>query len=75
MIASVITTTVPPFYYGHGLKIFFLAGLIGKPGIAPCLFNVTMSQQHLETLQAHAGIEKLRGKGVTKSMQGIPFVS
>ena len=74
MIASVITIPVSPFYPGHGLKIFFLPGLIGKPGISPCLLDTPVPQQYLETLQAHAGIEKLRGKGMAKRMQGISLV-
>ncbi len=73
MITSVITMPVPLFYDGHGLKIFFLPGLVGEPGITPGLFNITVPQQHLETLQAHADIKKLCGESVTKGVQGIPL--
>jgi hypothetical protein len=70
----VIAITVPPLYLRHGLKILFLAGLIGQLGITPGLLNAPVTQQNLETLQTHAGVEKLRGKGVAKGMQGISLV-
>jgi len=66
---------IPPLDLQHGPEILFLPSLIGKPGITPCLLDAPVTQQRLETLQSHAGIEKLCGKGVAESMQGIPPAS
>ena len=48
--------------------------LIREPCIAPRHIQRGMPHQWLETLDPHAGIEKLTGKGMPKGMQGIPFM-
>jgi len=55
----------------HCTKILFFSGGIGKPGIPAGDIHTGMTQQLLETLKAHAGIEHLRGKGMAETVEGI----
>ena len=62
------------FNNGHGFKVLFFTGFVREPGIAQSHLQAAMAQKLLQTLQAHPGIEKLGGKGVTQAVQGIALV-
>ena len=63
-----------PFYDGHGPEVFFLPGLIREPGIMPGHLYSAVSQELLNTLQPHAGIEQFAGAGMTQAMQSISLM-
>jgi len=65
---------LPPFYNRHGSEVLFLPRLVRELRIAPRHIQRTVPHQRLETLNPHAGIEKLTGKGMAKRMQGIPLM-
>jgi len=60
-----------PFDPGHGPKVFLLPSFVGQTCVSSSLLQITMPQQLLQTLQAHPGIQQLRGAGMPKTMQRI----
>jgi hypothetical protein len=58
----------------HGFKVFFFPGSVRQLGIAKRHLQVAVPQQLLQTLDAHAGIEQLGGKGVPQTVQGVALV-
>lgn len=69
MIASVMSIHLTPFYNRHGPEVLFLSDLVRQPGIAPRHVERGMTDQRLNTLDPHAGIEKLTGKAMAKRIQ------
>jgi hypothetical protein len=63
-----------PFYHLHGTKVFFFPGIVGKPCIAPGHLNGAVTQELLQALQAHAGIEQFAGKGMSQTVKRISLV-
>jgi hypothetical protein len=62
MIALVMAIDPSTFDDCHGSKILFFACIIRQPGIPACHLNAAVAQKLLNTLQSHAGIQKLTGK-------------
>ena len=48
-----------------------IPGPVREPGIAPGHLNILMTQELLETFQAHSRIEQLRSERVTKTMHRL----
>ena len=55
----------PVFDDCHGPKILFFACIVRQPGIPAGHLNTAVPQKLLKTLQSHAGIQKLAGKGMS----------
>jgi hypothetical protein len=58
----------------HSSKVFLFTALIGKTAIPPGYFYVVMTHEHLQTFQAHTGIEQFACKGVPKTVDCVAFV-
>ena len=48
-----------------------LTGGVGEPGVSTGHLDILMTEKLLETFQAHPGVEKLRGKRMTKTMHRV----
>jgi hypothetical protein len=58
----------------HGSKILFFTCGVGEPGIAARHLNAAVTQELLQALKAHTGIQELTGKGMTQTMERVALM-
>ena len=63
-----------PFDDLHRAEVLPFAGRVGEPRIAAGYLDTAVAEDLLQTLQSHAGIEHLRGKGVAQLVDCVPLV-
>ena len=64
MITLVRFIDLLAFNNAHGLEVFLFPGCVGQLSIAQGHLQIAVTQQLLQTLDAHAGIKQFGGKGM-----------
>ena len=72
MITLVTSMYFTPLNDRHGLKIFFLPGLVRQPRILPCDFKAGMPQKLLQHLQPQARIQQLANLADMPNVESFP---
>jgi hypothetical protein len=62
------------FDSGHGPEVLLFSGCIREPGVSTGHLNIVVTQQLLETFQAHSGVEKLGSKRMAKTMDRMALL-
>ena len=62
------------FDHGHGPEVLFFARCVGESGVSAGHLNILVTEELLETFQAHSRVEKLRGKRMTKAMDCVALL-
>ena len=58
----------------HGTEVLLLAAFICETSISPGHLYVAMTQQQLETFQAHASIEQFARQGMPETVHRVAFM-